>query len=92
VYLYNRYQSDKHLISDDKLVEIKDLIHDPEKVFRRLQHERFEDMQIDEKLLDSSIKASKSHSHKKYEIEKEYIDRLNKELGSLIEIQVYKTL
>ena len=82
------------MIPDDKLVEIKyeNLIHNPEKVFRRLQHEIFSDLEIDEKLLSSSIKTNKNHSIKKYKFGKQYIERVNKELGGLIEIQGYKAL
>lgn len=94
VFLMNKYQSDKSLIPAENLVELKyeNLISDPESVFKKLQQGIFSDMDVNQKILESTINSHGNHNGNKYSFEKKYIDRVNMELGSLIEKQGYPIL
>ena len=49
-------------------------------------------MEIDDSLLKSRIQSHMDHSSNQYNFDSKYIDRVNLELGSLIEQQGYKIL
>ncbi len=94
VFLINKYQTDKSLIPAENLVELKyeNLISDPVSGFERLQQGIFSDMEVDQRVFDFMIHSHGKHNGNIYSFEKKYIDRVNRELGSLIEKQGYPVL
>jgi hypothetical protein len=94
IFLYNKYREDRHLISPRNLAELKyeELIANPERIFRSLQEGIFSDLKTDESKLNSIIRRHRDHSANAYKFDRDYIDRVNSELGDLIEEQGYKKL
>ncbi len=82
------------LIPAENLVELKyeNLISDPVSGFERLQQGIFSDMEVDQRVFDFMIHSHGKHNGNIYSFEKKYIDRVNRELGSLIEKQGYPVL
>jgi len=94
VLTYTIYQDEKHLIPAKNLLELKyeDLVSDPGDIYKSLNHELFSDLEPDETKLNKLIQKHTNHKANPYNFEKEYIDRVNSELGSIIEQQGYKRL
>ena len=94
VLLYQKYQEEKHLIHPDRLVELKyeELIKDPGKIYKSMLKGIISDLETDEIKLNELIQKNLKHSANPYHFEKEYIDRVNSELGSIIEKQGYPLL
>jgi len=92
--LNNQYQEDKKIIPPQNLVELKyeNLVADPENVFKSLKKGIFSDMETNQSKLDSIIHSHVGHTVNKYNFDRKFIDRVNLELGSLIEQQGYKIL
>ncbi len=94
ILTYNQYQEDKHLIPSENLVELKyeELINDPEGIYKSLHQGMFSDLETNEIKLKKVLQNHKNHSVNPYHFEKEYIDRVNSELGDMIEKQGYQRL
>ena len=94
VLLYTIYRDEKHLIPAENLVELKyeDFVRDPGSIFKSLHKGIFSDLEPDELKLNGLIQKHKNHSVNPYNFEREYLDRVNSELGSIIEEQGYKRL
>ncbi len=91
---YHKFQEDKHLIPSENLVELKyeDLISDPGSIYASMQRGIFSDLEIDKEKLEGVIQRNKKHSVNPYNFDREYIDRVNTELGDIIEKQGYHRL
>jgi hypothetical protein len=94
VYLHQKYREDKKLIPKDQLVEIKyeQLISDPGAMFRELNQGLVPELKPDEVQLKAQLDIHKDHALKEYTFNPKWINRVNSELGELIELQGYKRL
>jgi hypothetical protein len=90
-FLQNKYQEEKYLISPDRMKEIKyeQLIRDPQKIFKELHRSLFQDLQTDEAKLSAILDNHQKHTFKNYRFSNSYIERVNSELGDLIERSGY---
>jgi hypothetical protein len=94
IHLHQKYLENKQRIPPDHLVEIKyeQLIADPAGIFRDLHQELFQDLETDEVKLKKQLELHQDHRIKDYDFESGYVDRVNSELGEIIELQGYKRL
>lgn len=94
ILTYRKYEEEKHLIPAKNLLEIKyeDLVSDPGSAYKSMHQGIFSDLETDEEKLDSVIQKNNKHSVNPYNFEREYIDRVNSELGDIIEKQGYQRL
>lgn len=94
VLLYNIYQDNKHLIPPGNLVELKyeELVSDPGGVYKSLHQGMFSDLETNETKLNQVLQNHRLHTVNPYPFEREYIDRVNSELGNVIERQGYQRL
>lgn len=92
--MYEKYRNDKHLISSGNLVELKyeDLIRDPGSIFSSLHKGILSDLETDQEKLNGILQKHQKHAANPYNFEKEYIQRVNSELGGIIEEQGYQIL
>ncbi len=92
--MYEIYQVDKLQIPSGNLVELRyeELIRDPASVMELLQKDLLSDLIPNELKLRSMLETHQKHAPNKYDFEKGYVERVNSELGGLIEKQGYKLL
>lgn len=92
--LFNAYLESKTLIPSSHLVELKyeDIVADPELTLNSLRRDFLSDLSADEVELKRLLEVAKKHKANTYTFEQSYIDRVNSELGDLIEKQGYKLL
>lgn len=91
---YSQYQEDKKLIPPSNLLELKyeNVIAAPELTLKTLKRGLLSDLKSDDVRLKSVLDEHKNHKANTYAFEQDYVDRVNAELGSLIEIQGYRVL
>ncbi len=94
VLLYDMYQDNKHLIPPGNLVELKyeELVSDPEGIYKSLHLGMFSDLEANEEKLKKVLQNHRNHKANPYHFEREYIERVNLELGNVIERQGYQRL
>ncbi len=94
IYLHQKYQQDKQLIPPESLIEIKyeQLVADPEAVLDGLHQQLFPELEPEASKLREILDTHKSHTLKKYEFERTYIERVNAVMGDLILSQGYDLL
>lgn len=92
--MYEIYQTEKLEIPNDHLVELKyeDLTGDPDSVLKMLQKDLLSDLEPNDESLRSMLDKHQKHAPNTYDFESAYVDRVNSELGALIEKQGYKLL
>lgn len=91
---YARYQAEKHLIPSKNLVEIKyeDLVSNPGLIYESLHREIIPDLEPDEIKLKTLLSKHIKHRANPYDFEPAFIQRVNAELGEIIEKQGYPRL
>jgi hypothetical protein len=94
LHLYNTYQEDKQLISPSRLFELKyeELVADPAQLLAELEQGIVSDLEPDEEKLKALLDVHSKHRINTYEFESSYIDRVNAQLGPLIQKQGYPLL
>lgn len=94
ILTYNQYQKDKELIPPENLVELKyeELVKDPGAIYSTMHQGIFSDLEPDNEKLKRLLQKHGKHSPNPYDFDKEYIDRVNSELGDIIEKQGYQRL
>lgn len=94
ILTYNQYQKDKSLIPPENLVELKyeELVQDPEAIFSSMTQGIFSDLEPDSEKLKGLLQKHGKHSANPYDFDRDYIDRVNSELGDIIEKQGYQRL
>lgn len=92
--MYEIYQAEKPSIPDGHLVELKyeDLTDDPAFVLKKLRKDLVSDLNPNDSKLSSMLETHQKHAPNTYDFENGYIERVNSELGYLIEKQGYKLL
>ena len=92
--LYEIYQVDRLKIPSDNLVELRyeNLTGDPGSVLELLRKDLLSDLDPNDSKLSAILETHKKHAPNIYDFERDYVDRVNSELGSLIEKQGYKLL
>lgn len=92
--MYEIYQVDKLKISSGNLVEMKyeDLTSDPTSMMESLQKGLLSDLNPNDSKLSEMLETHQKHAPNTYDFEKGYVERVNSELGDLIEKQGYKLL
>ena len=81
-------------ITNDHLVELKyeDLTRDADSVLKMLQKDLLSDLEPNDLKLNSMLETHQKHTPNTYDFESAYVDRVNSELGTLIEKQGYQLL
>lgn len=92
--MYEIYEVDKLKIPTGNLVELRyeELTRDPASVIELLQNGLLSDLKPNESKLKSMLETHQKHAPNTYDFERAYLDRVNAELGALIEKQGYKLL
>ena len=92
--MYEIYQAEKPLIPDGHLVELKyeDLTDDPGSVLKMLQKDLLSDLNPNDSKFSSMLKTHQKHAPNTYDFTNGYVERVNSELGDLIEQQGYTLL
>lgn len=88
------FQADKPLIPESHLVEVKyeDLTENPGSLLKKLQNDLLSDLNPNDSKLGSILETHQKHAPNRYDFEKGYVERVNTELGTVIEKQGYKLL
>lgn len=91
---YTKYQEEKHLIPEKNLVELKyeDLIRNPGTIYESLHRDIIPELEPDDKKLKTLLGKHAKHEGNPYDFEPAFIDRVNAELGDIIEKQGYQRL
>lgn len=92
--LYKTYQDDKHLITPSRLFELKfeELVADPAHILNELERGILHDLEPDKAKLKAQLEVHRKHRINAYDFEQSFIDRVNTELGPLIQKQGYPLL
>ncbi len=92
--LYTSYRDHQHKIPEGKLYRIsyEDLMAGPEPEFLKLRDRFLPEMTMDQSLFSRHIKEHRNHHPNTYHFSREYLDRVNHEVGDLIEEMGYELM